>query len=108
MDTTTFLVTFDIAMAIFFLLFGFWVYKSGGKAMNYLSGYNTKTEDERKKYDEKQMSVDYGKRIMFWAVPFLIGAIIDIKYTGKGILIAWGIWGVLVVLFLAKRFKLER
>lgn len=35
------------------LLFGIWFYRSDGKAAKFLSGYNMKPEDERKKHDEK-------------------------------------------------------
>ena len=39
-------------MAVIMFLFGMWFYKSEGKATKFLSGYNMKSADERKKYDE--------------------------------------------------------
>ena len=48
-----FYMIFDLAMAAIMLLLGMWFYTSEGKAAKYLSGYNLKSADERKKYDEK-------------------------------------------------------
>ena len=45
-------IVFDFMMAVIMFLFGMWFYKSEGKAANFLSGYNMKSADERKKYDE--------------------------------------------------------
>ena len=47
-----FYIIFDFCMAAIMLLFGIWFYKSGGKAADYLSGYNMRSADERRKYDE--------------------------------------------------------
>ena len=65
-------------------------YRSEGKAAKFLSGYNMKSADERKKYDENAMCKAYGKRMMFMSVPFIIGIIIDIRNQGIGYFIAWG------------------
>ena len=102
-------------MAVIMFLFGMWFYKSEGKAANFLSGYNMKSADERKKYDENAMCKAYGKRMMFMSVPFiigiiidiLIGIIIDIQYQGIGSWIAWGIWLIMFVLLLIDRHKRE-
>ena len=75
-------------MAVIMFLFGMWFYKSEGKATKFLSGYNMKSADERKKYDENAMCKAYGKRMMFMSVPFIIGIIIDIQYQGIGCLIS--------------------
>ena len=77
-----FYIVFDFMMAVIMFLFGMWFYKSEGKAANFLSGYNMKSADERKKYDENAMCKAYGKRMMFMSVPFIIGIIIDIQYQG--------------------------
>ena len=111
-----FYIVFDFMMAVIMFLFGMWFYKSEGKAANFLSGYNMKSADERKKYDENAMCKAYGKRMMFMSVPFiigiiidiLIGIIIDIQYQGIGCLIAWGIWFIMFVLLLIDRHKRER
>ena len=109
-------IVFDFMMAVIMFLFGMWFYKSEGKAANFLSGYNMKSADERKKYDENAMCKAYGKRMMFMSVPFiigiiidiLIGIIIDIQYHGIGSWIAWGIWLIMFVLLLIDRHKRER
>ena len=109
-------IVFDFMMAVIMFLFGMGVYKSEGKAAKFLSGYNMKSADERKKYDENAMCKAYGKRMMFMSVPFiigiiidiLIGIIIDIQYQGIGSWIAWGIWLIMFVLLLIDRHKRER
>lgn len=83
-----FYIVFDFMMAVIMFLFGMWFYKSEGKATKFLSGYNIKSADERKKYDENAMCKAYGKRMMFMSVPFIIGIIIDIQYQGIGCWIA--------------------
>ena len=55
-----FYIVFDFMMAVIMFLFGMWFYKSEGKAANFLSGYNMKSADERKKYDENAMCKAYG------------------------------------------------
>ena len=111
-----FYIVFDFMMAVIMFLFGMWFYKSEGKAAKFLSGYNMKSVDERKKYDENAMCKAYGKRMMFMSVPFIIGIIIDIpigiiidiQYLGIGSWIAWGIWLIMFVLLLIDRHKRER
>lgn len=44
-----FYMIFDLMMAVIMLLFGVWFYKSEGRAAKFLSGYNMKSEEERKK-----------------------------------------------------------
>ena len=101
-------IIFDFAMAVIMLLFGIWFYRSKGQASKFLSGYNMKSAEERKKYDENAMCKAYGKRMMFMSVPFIIGIIIDIQYQGIGSWIAWGIWLIMFVLLLIDRHKRER
>lgn len=82
-------IIFDFAMAVIMLLFGIWFYRSKGQASKFLSGYNMKSAEERKKYDENAMCKAYGKRMMFMSIPFIAGMIIDIWHIGIGCLIAW-------------------
>ena len=103
-----FYIVFDFMMAVIMFLFGMWFYKSEGKAANFLSGYNMKSADERKKYDENAMCKAYGKRMMYMSIPFLIGIAIDCRYPGIGCLIAWGMWLVLFILLLIERHKREQ
>ena len=45
-------ILFDLMLAILFFLIGIYFYKSNGKAANFLTGYNMKSIDERKKFNE--------------------------------------------------------
>ena len=103
-----FYIVFDFAMAVIMFLFGIYFYKSKGKAARFLSGYNMKSEDERKKYDENAMCKAYGKRMIVMSLPFIVGIIIDTQYQGIGCLIAWVVWGVMFILLLVDRHKRER
>ena len=103
-----FYIVFDFMMAVIMFLFGMWFYKSEGKAAKFLSGYNMKSADERKKYDENTMCKAYGKRMMYMSIPSLIGIAIDFRYPGIGCLIAWGMWLVLFILLLIERHKREQ
>ena len=101
-------IIIDLSIAAIFFLIGLLFYRSNGKAASWLSGYVMKPVEERKKYDEKKMSRDYGKRIMLWPVPFVIGAVIDFGFPFKGTLIAWIIWTVMLIRLLTERHKRER
>ena len=103
-----FYITFDFTMAVIMFLFGLYFYKSKGKAARFLSGYNMKSEDERKKFDENAMCKAYGKRMMVMALPFILGIMIDMQYQGIGCLIAWVAWIVMLILLLVDRHKRER
>ena len=103
-----FYVFFDIGMAAIMFATGILFYKSNGKAANLLSGYNMKPKKEREKFDEIQLCKDYGKRMMWMALPFLVGTVIDICLPGIGCLAAWGLWIVMFILLLVERHKRER
>lgn len=103
-----FYIVFDFAMAVIMFLFGIYFYKLKGKAAKFLSGYNMKSEDERKKYDENAMCKAYGKRMIVMSLPFIVGIIIDTQYQGIGYLIAWVAWVVMFILLLVDRHKRER
>ncbi len=47
-----FIIIYDFSMVVLMFLFGIYFYKSKGKAARFLSGYNMKSEEERKIYDE--------------------------------------------------------
>ena len=102
-----FYVLFDIGMAVIMLAIGILFYQSNGKAANLLSGYNMKPAQERKKYDEKQMCRDYGKRMLYMAIPFSLGIVIDIWFAGIGCLVACGLWLAMFILLLIERHKRE-
>ncbi len=101
-------IIIDFTMALIFFLFGIVFYKSEGKAVKFLTGYNEKSEDERKKYDENAMCKSYGKRMIFMSLPFLLGIFIDIQYPGIGCLISWAVWFVMFILLLVDRHKREK
>ena len=103
-----FYIVFDFSMAVIMFLFGISFYKSNGNAARFLSGYNMKSKDERKKYDESAMCKAYGKRMIVMALPFILGIIIDTQYQGIGCLIAWVAWIVMLILLLVDRHKRER
>ncbi len=103
-----FYIMFDLCMAVTTLIFGVLFYNSKGKAARFLSGYNMRSKDERKKYDENEMCRAYGKRMMFMSLPFLVGMMIDFKFTGIGCLISWSIYLVMFILLLVDRHKRER
>lgn len=99
---------FDLIMALIMFLFGLAFYHSNGKAANLLTGYNMRSAEERKRYNEKEMCQCYGKRMMVMVIPFLGGTVIDLIQTGIGCLLAWAVWVVLLVLLMVKRTKLEK
>ena len=93
-----FYIVFNFAMAVIMFLFGIWFYRSKGQASKFLSGYNMKSAEERKKH---------GKRMIFMSIPFIAGMIIGIWYPEIGCLIAWAIWFVMFIQLLIDRHKRE-
>ena len=102
------MIWIDLLMALFMFLFGLFFYNSHGKGASLLTGYNMRPENERKKYDEDAMCKSYGKRMLIMAVPFLVGAVIDYIYPGKGTILAWALWIILFVGLLMDRIKREK
>lgn len=102
------LILFDLCMAIIMFFFGLYFYKSKGKASNLLTGFNMRPDEEQQRYDKVKMCTTYGVRLMIMAIPFLLGACIDIFFPGKGCLIAWIVWTVLFISLMAKRMKMEK
>jgi hypothetical protein len=103
-----FYIFFDLGLGVLFFIVGICFYKSNGKAVNFISGYNTKSVEERKKFDEEQLCRIYGKRMMYWAVPFMVAAIMDLILNGIGCVIAWGIWIVMFIYHMIDRNKREK
>jgi len=103
-----FFVLFDIGMAAIMLGMGISFYKSNGKAANLLTGYNMKPNKMHEEFNKIQLCKDYGKRMMFMAVSFLVGAVIDIWFPGIGCIVAWGLWLVMFILLLVERHKREQ
>lgn len=101
------MIFLDLLMAVIMFLFGLFFYKSKGKAANLLTGYNMRSEEERKNYDEAGMCKSYGIKMIIMSVPFILGAVIDYFASGIGCLIAWGCWIILFILLLMDRSKRE-
>lgn len=102
-----FFLCFDLAMALIMFLIGLCFYRSEGKGAKLLSGYNMRSDQERKRFDEKKLCQCYGKRMMVMALPFLFGAALDQYRAGAGCILAWIIWIILFVLLMIKRTKME-
>ena len=102
------MIIFDLSMAAIMFLFGVYFSRSNGKAAKLLTGYNTRSDEERKNFDEAAMCRGYGKRMMIMALPFLAGAVIDFFANGSGCVMAWIGWVVLFLLLLAERAKREK
>ena len=100
-------IIFDYDIKKTMLLFGIWFYRSKGQASKFLSGYNMKSAEERKKYDENAMCKAYGKRMMFMSIPIIRYRFRDIWHIGIGCLIAWVIWFVMFILLLMVSHKRE-
>lgn len=101
-------IVFDLMMTVLMLLIGSYFVHSEGKAVRFLSGYNMKSEKERKKYNEKEMCVAYGNRILCMALPFVMGTVIDFLYNGIGCLVACVIWTIQFILLMRERIKREK
>lgn len=105
---TMFLILVDIVTAIIMFLLGWSFYRSNGKASMFLTGYNMRSEKDRKAHDEEvHMCKNYGIRMMIMAIPFIIGAVIDFFKGGTGCTFAWIVWIILFVLLLIKRYQME-
>ena len=98
----------NLIMALCMFLIGLYFYRSKGKAADYLTGYNLRSEALRKKVNEVFMCQCYGKRMMVTSLPFLFGMILDLFKPGISTGLAWLLWMVLFVLLLVRRSKLEK
>lgn len=108
MNMKIFLILFDIGMAIIFLSIGIYFKESNGKASKYLTGYNTRSNDEKKDIDEVKITKEYGKIYILISLPFFIASIIDSYKMPYGILSAWIIWVIMFVYLLYRRKQNER
>lgn len=70
-------VLIDMLIAITLVIMGIAFTKSDGKLCKYIAGYNMKSHEERKDYDEMKICKYFGKAIISWAIPYIIGAIVD-------------------------------
>ena len=102
------LIGFDLMMAALMALIGWYFYRSQGKAANLLSGYNMRSPEERRHYDEPALCRLYGRQMMAMALPFLGGALLDFFRPGLGCMLAWGVWTVLFIRLILLRSQMEK
>lgn len=76
-----------IGFAILFLL-GLGFYCSHGKAARFIAGYNEKSKEERKEYDEEKLCKALGKRFFCMSFIFVVGLLIDLEWLGAGLLVS--------------------
>lgn len=82
----------------------FWIGKE--KACILISGYNSKTKQERSEYDEARLSQDERDFFLICALIFLAGAIFSIWFGAISFWIAFAIW--LVYFFKNVHFDEEK
>ncbi len=100
-----FYIVFDFGMVLIFTALGVYFYRSQGKAVRFLTGYQGTIRSQEY---ENQLTKTYGKRFICMGAVFILGLCIDVFYEGIGCLISWGIWAVLFVLLLAERTRKEK
>ena len=88
---------FDFLLGIAFVVIGGIFFNSNGRASKYIAGYNVKNEDERKNFDEVKLCKTYGKRMMFWSIPYFAGCMIDFKFEGIGMAIEFILFIILLI-----------
>lgn len=81
-----------LIMAIMFLIFGliFAIMKEKGASL--IAGYNFKSKEERKKYDEKQMSIDMRNLFFTYSLIFLVGTVATYMWGKVWFWISFVIW----------------
>jgi dipeptide/tripeptide permease len=89
MDSKLICISIDIMMILSYIIIGFLFLKSSGKACNFIAGYNMKSQEERNNYDEVKICKYFGITIMSWAIPFIIGVVLDLFLAGVGITTAF-------------------
>ena len=87
-------------MAVIMFLFGIWFYRSKGQASKFLSGYNMKSAEERKKYDEKKLCRTMGVGMSIIAILALIMGLLENILPAFFVYIALGIIVVDVVVII--------
>lgn len=92
-----------LIMTIIFLIFGliFAIMKEKGASL--IAGYNFKSKEERKEYDEKQMSEDMRNLFFIYSLIFLAGTVAT--YIGGKIWfwISFMIW----LIYFLKNFHID-
>lgn len=63
-----------------------------GKATKLISGYNFKTKEERKLYDNDKMSRDFKNMLLLWSFIFILGALLSLfisQFLAVPVFIIW-------------------
>ncbi|AWK52969.1 hypothetical protein DIC82_19105 [Clostridium beijerinckii] len=86
-----------LVMAGIFLLIGMIFLILKEKACGLISGYNTKTKEEREEYDEARLSKDERRFFFIYAMIYLIGAVLSLFGGAVCFWIAFVVWFVLFI-----------
>lgn len=108
MGVKLFSIIFELIMMFIFMLIGYYFYSSNGKATKYLTGFNMRKEEEKKKVDEVKITKEYGFILMMMALPFILGMFIDIFKAPYGLILAWLFWFVMFIYLLSRRNHNEK
>ena len=84
-----FVIFFILILGVFSVL--------GEKATILISGFNSKSKDEREKYDKEKMIKDYKKSFAIWIVILLLGALSSYYISQYCSVIVFVIW--LIIFF---------
>ena len=81
-----------LIMAAMFFIFGliFAIMKEKGAGL--IAGYNFKSKEERKKYDEKQMSKDMRDLFFICSLIFLLGAVLTYIWGKLWFWVSFVVW----------------
>ena len=91
-------ICLDMIMVLIFLLLAFFFFKYPSKAIKFVAGYNLKSLDDRKLYDEVRICHDISKILLCYTLLFVIGAVIDFFTGWIGYCIAWVLFVVLLIM----------
>jgi len=81
-----------LIMMVFFLMLASVFHYRKEKACSLISGYNFKSKEERKKYDEKRMSLDMRNFLVICSGFYFLGAITAFIWGAIGFWMSFGIW----------------
>lgn len=83
---------YSMIMAVFFFIISmiFFIFKE--KSCILIAGYNFKSKDERKQYDEKRISKDFAFSNLKYSLIFLVGSIGCILISEWCFYISFIIW----------------
>ena len=92
-----------IIMTITFFIFGLIFAISKEKGASLIAGYNFKPKEERKKYNEKQMSKDMRNTFFIYSLIFLVGTVATYIWGKIWFWISFIIW----LIYFFKNFHID-